>query len=72
MLSAGAHVPYGLRISPAELRKKHRPDWVAQPEGKYGAEDTMSGTDQSAGLTLSGFTMDMGQDQIGQSASGDA
>jgi hypothetical protein len=30
-------VPYGLRISPAEFLKKHRPDWiqVAQPEGEY-------------------------------------
>jgi hypothetical protein len=60
-------------MSPAEFLKKHRPDWVAPPEGKDGATDTMPGIDQSAGRPNPEgcFTMDMDQDQIGQSASGD-
>jgi hypothetical protein len=59
--------PFSLRTSPAEFFDNHRPDLVAPPEGKHGAADTMSGTDQRAGLPNLGgcFNMDMGQDQIG-------
>ncbi len=46
---------------PSRVPKKHHLDWVAQQEGKDGAGDTMSGTDQSAGLPNPEgcFTMDM-------------
>ena len=53
--------------------KRLSPDWVAPPEGQYGADATMSGADQIAGLPNQEgcFPMDMDHGQIGQSASGD-
>ncbi len=39
---------FGRLSSPAVGLKELRLDWVDQPEGKDGAKDTMSGTDQDA------------------------
>ena len=66
-------VPFGLRSSSTVYLKQLSPDWVAPPEGQYGADATMSGADQIAGLPNPEgcFPMDMDHGQIGQSASGD-
>ncbi len=69
-------VPFGLRTWPAEFLDKHRRDRVAPPGGKDGALDTTSESGMVLWRTRSaqraelpneegGFTMDMGQDQIG-------